>query len=123
MSVKKKNEFNILFNSSHWMAKEGLAFAKFASLCNLQAKNGLSTGESYINIMGCRMFIKAISETLQESTSVDMKNCRFLEKLYFSDGSTDAAIKEQEIVYCRYVKEGNPVTKFPWHTTCRVRSF
>ena len=94
------------------MVKEGLAFAKFASLCKLQAKNGLSTGENYINIIGCRMFIKAISEMLQESTSVDMKNCRFLEKLYFSDGSTDAGIKEQEIVYCHYVKEGNPVTKF-----------
>ena len=110
MPVEKKNGFNILFDSNYWIAKEGLAFAKFASLCKLQAKNGLSTGENYINIMGCRMFIKAISETLQESTSVDMKNCRFL--TYFSDGSTDAGIREQEIVYCRYVKKGNPVTKF-----------
>ena len=110
MSVEKKNEFNILFNSSYWITKEGLVSAKFASLCKLQAKNGLSTGENYINIMGCRMFMKAISETLQESTSVDMKNCRFL--AYLSDGSTDAGIREQEIVYCRYVKEDNPVSKF-----------
>ena len=56
------------------------------------------------------MFIKAIPETLQEFTSVDMKNCRFL--AYLSDGSTDAGIREQEIVYCCYVKEGNLVTKF-----------
>ena len=56
------------------------------------------------------MFIKAISKTLQESTSVDMKHCRFL--AYLSDGLNDAGIREQEIVYCRYVKEGNPVTKF-----------
>ena len=110
MSVEKKNEFNILFNSSHWIAKEGLTFAKFASLCKLQAKNGLSTGENCIKIMDFRMFIKATSKTLQESTSVDMKNCSFLP--YLSDGSTDAGIREQEIVYCRYVKEGNPVTKF-----------
>ena len=82
MSVEEKNEFNILFNSSYWITKEGLAFAKFASLCKLQAKNGLSTGENYINIMGCRMFIKALSETLQESTSMDMKNCRFLAYFY-----------------------------------------
>ena len=53
MSVEKKNEFNIFFNSSYWIAKGGLTFAKFASLCKLQAKNGLSTGENYINIMGC----------------------------------------------------------------------
>ena len=110
MSMEKKNEFNILFNSSYWIAKEGLAFAKFASLCKLQAKNGLSAGENYINLMGCRMFIKAISETLQESNSVDMKNCRF--RAYLSDGSTDAGIREQEIVYCHYVKEGHPITKF-----------
>ena len=110
MSVEKKNEFNILFNSSYWIAKEGLTFAKFASLCKLQAKNGLSTGENCIKIMDCRMFIKATSKTLQESTSVDMKNCSFL--VHLSDGSTDAGIREQEIAYCRYVKEGNPVTKF-----------
>ena len=63
MFVEKKNEFNILFNCSYWIAKESLTFAKLASPCKLQAKNGLSTGENYINIMGCRMFIKAISET------------------------------------------------------------
>ena len=111
MSVEKKNEFNILFNSSYWIAKECLGFAKFASLCKLQAENGLSTGDNYINIMGCRMFVKTISKTLQESTSVDMKSCRFPANL--SDGSTDAGIREQEIVYCCYMKEGNPVTKFP----------
>ena len=53
--------------------------------------------------MGCRMFIKAIFETLQESTVVDVKNCRFLACL--SDGSTDAGVSEQDIVYCRYGKE------------------
>lgn len=57
MSVENKNYFDILFNSSNWIAKEGLAFAKFTSLCKLQAKNGLSIGENYINIMGRRMFI------------------------------------------------------------------
>ena len=110
MSVEKKNEFNILFNSSYWIAKGGLTFAKFASFCKLQAKNGLSTGENYINIMGCKMFIKAKPKTLQKSTSVDMKNCRFL--AYLADGSTGTGIREHEIVYCRYVEEGNPVTKF-----------
>ena len=54
--------------------------------------------------------IKAISETLQESILVDMKNCRFL--AYLPDGLPDAGIKEQEIVYCCYVKKDNPVTKF-----------
>ena len=110
MSVERENEFKILFNSSYWIAKVGLAFAKFASLCKLQAKNGLSTGESYIDIMGCRMFIKAISKKLQEFTSVDMKNCGFM--LYLSDGSSDAGLREEDIVYCHYVKVGNPVTKF-----------
>ena len=97
ISMEKKNQLNILFNSSYWVTEVGLACAKFASLSKLQAKNGLSTGGNYINIMGCRMFIKAISETLQESTSVYMKNCRFL--AYLSDGSTNAGIREQEIVY------------------------
>ena len=40
---------------------------------------------------------------------MDMKICRFL--AYLSDGSTDAGIREQEIIYCHHVK-GDPVTKF-----------
>ena len=44
------------------------------------------------------MFIKAISESLQESPSVDMENCRFV--AYLSGGSTDTGIMEQEVVYC-----------------------
>ena len=51
-----------------------------------------------------------MSKTLQESTSVDMKNCRFL--AYLTDGSTDAGTREQEIVYSHYVKEDSLVTKF-----------
>ena len=56
------------------------------------------------------MFIKAISETMFKSVAKDMKNARFLS--YLSDGSTDAGIREQEIVYSRYIKDGVPVTKY-----------
>ena len=59
------------------------------------------------------MFIKAISETLQESIYFSRHEKLYLVFVaYLSDGSTDAGIREQEIVYWRYVKEGNPVTKF-----------
>ena len=107
---EKKKQLKVLFNTSYWIAKEGIAFNKFASLCKLQAKNTLSVGENYTNIMGCRMFIKAISETMFKSVAKDMKNARFLS--YLSDGSTDAGIREQEIVYSRYIKDGVPVTKY-----------
>lgn len=110
MSAEKKCQLDILFNTSYWIAQEGIAFNKFASLCKLQAKNKLSVGVNYTNIMGCRMFIKAISETMSQSVEQDMKNARFLS--YLSDGSTDAGIREQEIVYSRYVKDGVPVTKY-----------
>ena len=41
---KKKNEFNIQFQLLDHQG--GLALAKVASLCKLQAKDGLLTGEN-----------------------------------------------------------------------------
>ena len=49
-------------------------------------------------------------QKLLKSVAKDMKNARFLS--YLSDGWTDTGIREQEIVYSRYVKDGVPVTKY-----------
>lgn len=58
-SLKKNWKF--FFSSSYWIAKEGQAFAISESLCKFQSKNDIYTGENKINIMGCRIFLKAIS--------------------------------------------------------------
>ena len=107
---KKGDELIALFNTSYWIVLEGLAFQKFASLCKLQIKNKLTVGENYQNIMGCRMFVKAISETILTDVQKEIKDARFLS--FLSDGSTDSSQKEQEIVYTRYVQDGLPKTQF-----------
>ena len=63
MSSEKNNQLKVLFNFKQRI---------------LQAKNTLSVGENYTNIMGCRMFIKAISETMSQSVVKDMKKRKVL---------------------------------------------
>ena len=59
VAQKKKWKFN--FSSSYWIVKEGQAFAISESLCKFQSKNDIYTGDNKINIMGCRIVLKAIS--------------------------------------------------------------
>lgn len=50
MSSEKKNQLKVFSNTSYWIAQEGVAFDKFASLCKVQATNTSSVGENYIPI-------------------------------------------------------------------------
>ena len=94
MSERKRDELIALFNTSYWIVLEGLAFQTFASLCKLQIKNKLTVGENYQNIMGCRMFVKAISETILTDVQIEIKDARFLS--FLSDGSTDSSQKSKK---------------------------
>ena len=46
-----------LFNTAHYVVKEGLAFKEFTGLCNLQEKNGQDIGNNYRNGMKCKEFV------------------------------------------------------------------
>ncbi|XP_067654440.1 zinc finger protein 862-like [Haliotis asinina] len=82
---------------------EGEPFSKFASFCQLQSKNGLSLGTNYLNRNACATFVQSIANVVKENTASELEKCRFVSVL--SDGSTDSAITEQEIVYVRYVTD------------------
>ena len=93
-----------------WVVKEGLAFSKFQPLIELQEKNSLSLGKNYHNIMCCKMFVRSIAGSISHSLDNDLESARFVS--YLSDGSTDSGIIEQEIIYTRYVKNGEVCTRF-----------
>lgn len=110
LTSDKRKELTVLLNSTYWIVREGLAFRKFPSLMNLQEKNFLTIGPNYRNNIGCAVFTSAIAATLSDSLDADLSDARFVS--YLSDGSTDTGIKEQEIIYARFIKNGYPVTSF-----------
>ena len=59
--------------------------------------------------MGC-MFVRSIAGSISDSLDNDLESAQFVS--YLSDGSTDSGIIEQEIIYIRYVKNGEVCTGF-----------
>lgn len=105
-TIKKVDEKNSelyekLFNSAYYIAVEGDSFTKFPKLCALQAKNGIDMGKNYLNDKACRNFCISAAEVLKEESLEEIENARFISVL--SDGSTDKGIREQELVYVRFV--------------------
>lgn len=91
------------------MAKQGKPFSDFLYVMEIQRKNKVDIGEQYINLEGCKLFIRWITKQMKQELVTDSPFMSIL-----SDGSTDTGVLEQEIVYVSYVdvKEMIPVTSF-----------
>lgn len=94
------------------VAKQGKPFSDFLYVMEIQRKNKVDIGEQYINLEGCKLFIRWITKQMKQELVTEIKNSPFMSIL--SDGSTDTGVLEQEIVYVSYVdvKEMIPVTSF-----------
>ncbi|XP_006823169.1 zinc finger protein 862-like [Saccoglossus kowalevskii] len=77
-------------------------------MCEVQELNGLQIEENYRNIASFKMFLNSIVECLKKIIQDEIMEVNFLSIL--GDGSTDAAVIEQEIVFLRYV---NPTDSMP----------
>lgn len=117
--IKKKctpeqaNRYAVLFNTAYGVAKQGKPFSDFLNVMEIQRKNKVDIGEQYMNLEGCKLFIRWIlTKQMKQELVTEIKNSPFMSIL--SDGSTDTGVLEQEIVYVRYVdvKEMIPVTTF-----------
>ena len=73
-----KSRMEKLFNTAHYVAKEGLAFKKFTGLCDLQEKNGLNIGNNYRNKIKCKEFVFSIAAIEQEKYAKEIRDARFL---------------------------------------------
>lgn len=81
----EKSKLKILFNTAYAVAKKGKLNRHSTSGCN--------------NIPSCTTFVNSIANLLREDICKEILNCKCLS--ITSDGSTDAAVIEQEIVYLR----------------------
>lgn len=111
LDEETKSRMGRLFNTAHYVAKEGLAFRKFTGLCDLQEKNGLDMGTNYRNEMKCKEFVSSIGAIEQERCAKEIRDARFL--CVLADGATDTSVTEQLTVFVRYTaSNGRPSTQF-----------
>ena len=79
-------------------------------LYSLDEKKGLKVGKTYRNEVECRLFTKYIAKAEQIKLREELEETKFCSIL--SDGSTDTAVKEEELVYVRFCTKGNVNVKF-----------
>ena len=78
LSQQKTNQMKALFNTAYYIARDGDAFRKFPSLCELQSKNGADIGEYYLSQVACRGFIGVIARQLHQNVCNEICVARFL---------------------------------------------
>ena len=118
VSHENQGKMLTLFNSAYFIVKTNMAFRRFPELIKLQTKNMRLLLENnkqfildnYVNDKSCRMFIRWIAEELKLSLQRNVRKSRFLSIL--SDGSTDSGNIENELIYIRFINNGEAVTKY-----------
>ena len=108
MAVDDQRRMKHLFNATYTVCKEELPFTKYVPICQLLEKCGVNLGESYRTDRAAAEFSDHISGVMKETLEDDLKNARYYSVL--CDGSTDASIKSQELVYVLYLQKDGRAT-------------
>ena len=109
-NLKCEEEILRLINTSYYIALSNIVFNKYPGICNLQEFNNIQLGNNYRTDKYCRLFFNTIATEMESELSSLIDNNGFISVL--SDGSTDAGVTEQEIIYCRLLdKELKASTK------------
>lgn len=117
MSEEQLSIMEKLFNTAYVIAKEDYALNDFRILCQMQMKNGVKMGETYLNDKGARQFIKYIAETMRTDLKSQLSKIEFFSLM--ADGSTDKSVMASEIIYICYLHEGEPKCNFISLTECQ----
>ena len=99
-----------LFRTAHAIAKKGRPFTDYVWMCDLDEMKGIDIGKTYRNHTQVRCFVAHIAAVERSHIHNQFADARFFSLL--SDGSTDSAVIEEEIVYAKYAKEGVVFTQF-----------
>ena len=100
LTAEQQQTLSVLVNTAYYVGKRKMAFDSFASLCELQEKNGINVGQMYRHDKGCRDFVESIAYVEKDRIKQGVKAARFFAVM--GDGSTDTSITEQEGFFIRY---------------------
>ncbi|XP_014668748.1 PREDICTED: zinc finger protein 862-like isoform X2 [Priapulus caudatus] len=104
------HKLETLFRNAHAIAVNCRPFSDYNWMATLDEKKGMVLGETYRNDKACKQFVTAISDVERERIVAKLSENKFLTVI--SDGSTDTAILENEVVYCRTARLGQANTYF-----------
>ena len=103
VDASTKERMTRKFDICYVMAKEGIAFAKYPALYDLECRHDVELGIAYKNDVSAKSFTHFIAET-QRRNFIDC-----LSKLHFfsvlMDGTTDAGRVEDELVVTVHCKK------------------
>ena len=99
-----------LFRSCHALAKHARPYTDYFWMCDLDEKKGLDVGTSYRNDKQANEFTHHIAEVAREKIRDAAQTAKFLAVI--SDGTTDSAALEAEMVYLRHAHRGTIAVNF-----------
>ncbi|XP_029463373.1 death domain-containing protein CRADD isoform X1 [Rhinatrema bivittatum] len=101
--MQEKNRIRKLLQISYTMAKMEMAFSLFPSIAEIERRDGVDLGETYMNINGCKEFTVCIGETLEWELGEILSTAEFFSILI--DGVTDVHAAEKQLIYILTVTE------------------
>ena len=96
-----RGPLRVKFDIAYFVATEQLAFTKYPSICELEARHGVDVGTSYLNHVAGKTFCHYIAESRRVQLTDRLSNDTFFSILM--DGSTDKGNIDDElflVVWC-----------------------
>ncbi len=102
------------FDVCYLMAKEGIAFEKYTSLCELEARYEVDLGHAYRNAPSAKSFTHYIAQAQRQQFLQSLSETKFYS--FLMDGSTDEGNIEQELVVVLSCKKDGAAEEMKSHT-------
>ena len=103
VSIMDKRDLELTkrkFQVAYFVAKHQLSMTKYAEILKLEEMHGVEIGAAYHTDRYCGTFIDYCSDDIKSLLNSDLCDANFYSVL--SDGSTDSAVKENEVIYVLY---------------------
>ena len=117
---KDLETLRICFNSAYYLVKQEHSFSDYPNLITLQHKKSIKKFQSYVTDRVAADFTDCIAKVKKEDIIKAISTSNYFSLL--TDGSTDSAVIEEEVLYLLFLNEGKPEINFfsiktPSHTT------
>ena len=99
MSEKERSSLLEKIEVAHFVAYEEMAFTKYEKL-KLEKRHRVPLGEAYGGDNACKNFVRAIHGAMEGELKTELDEAKFVGIM--ADGSTDAAVKDQEAIFAFY---------------------
>ena len=110
MNIADEERITRLFRNAHALAKNNRPYSDFKWMNDLDRAKGLDVQDRYDNSKYGKLFTSYIAKTEMDALIEECTTAKFV--CLLSDGSTDLGTAEQEMVFVRYVTEGDIKVKF-----------